>query len=230
MPTASDFQKALTRIFQNDQAQGSSYIDVRAGDLHSYVGGYPSPNHRMPACCGVMRHMMQTDDKVLYAPPSGCGANLKIRYKLPRRSENADQRLNVKIAKERDEASRKEKLSIRFEILARKILSKHFGILLTKGKVSKVPKEFDIVSSDGQVVGDAKYLTMVKGERLPPAKFSMIAEHVWLLEKISATHKFLVFGNDRRVPQEWLKKYGHLVKNVVFFFLDEQTQGLEKLN
>jgi hypothetical protein len=230
MPTASDFQKALTKIFQDTQAQGLSYIDVRAGDLHSYVGGYPCSNHRMPVCCDVMHRIMQTDDKILCAPPSGCGANLKIRYKLPRRNENGDQRLNVEIVKERDKASREEKSSMRFENLARKILSKHFGIPLTKGKVSNVPKEFDMVSSDGHVVGDAKYLTMVRGERMPPAKFSMIAEHVWLLEKIPAINKFLVFGNDRRVPQEWLKKYGHLVKNVVFFFLDEHTQRLEKLN
>jgi len=120
--------------------------------------------------------------------------------------------------------------SVKFEILARKILSKHFGTPLTKGKVPKVEKEFDMVSLDRNIVGDAKYLTMVKGERLPPAKFSIIAEHVWLLEKISATYKFLVFGNDRRVPQEWLEKYGNLVQNVVFFFLDERTCRLERLN
>jgi hypothetical protein len=34
----------------------------------------------------------------------------------------------------------------------------------------------------------------------------------------------------RRVPQEWLRRYGHLVKDVIFYFLDEQKQTLEKLN
>ena len=33
-------------------------------------------------------------------------------------------------------------------------------------------------------------------------------------------NKFLVFGNDRRVPEEWLKRYGKLVKDVNFFFYD----------
>ena len=64
MPTASDFQKALTIIFQNAQAQGLSHIDIRAGDLHSYVWGYPSSNHRMPVCCGVMRRTMKTGDEI----------------------------------------------------------------------------------------------------------------------------------------------------------------------
>jgi hypothetical protein len=71
---------------------------------------------------------------------------------------------------------------------------------------------------------------MVRGTSIPPAKFSVIAEYIWLLEKTSATHKFLTFGNDRRVPKEWLRRYGHLVKNVIFYFLNEQKQTLEKLN
>ena len=82
-----------------------------------------------------------------------------------------------------------------------------------------MPKKFDYVSADSQVVGDAKYYTMVGGIRLPPAKFSVIAEHVWLLEKTSARHKFLVFGNDSRVPEQWLKRYGRFVSDVEFFFM-----------
>ena len=29
-----------------------------------------------------------------------------------------------------------------------------------------------------------------------------------------------MFGNDRRVPELWLEKYGNLVKSVDFYFLD----------
>jgi hypothetical protein len=54
---------------------------------------------------------------------------------------------------------------------------------------------------------------------LPAAKFSIIAEHVWLLEKTRAATTFLVFGNDREVPQRWLARYGALASSVTFFFL-----------
>jgi hypothetical protein len=61
--------------------------------------------------------------------------------------------------------------------------------------------------------------TLVGGVGLPPAKFSIIAEHVWLLEKTNADVRFLVFGNDREVPVRWLAKYGALAKCISFFFL-----------
>ena len=88
-------------------------------------------------------------------------------------------------------------------------------------KLPNIPKKFDLVSEDGTIVGDAKYFDMVRGQNTPPAKFSIIAEHVWLLEKAHARVKFLVFGNNRRVPTVWLKKYGHLVQSVSFLFLHE---------
>ncbi|MCK5582489.1 MAG: hypothetical protein KAI33_01800, partial [Elusimicrobiales bacterium] len=83
---------------------------------------------------------------------------------------------------------------------------------------------------DGSIIGDAKYFTLVHGRSLPPAKFSVIAEHVWLLEKTKAKRKFLVFGNDKRVPEEWLKRYGNLVKNIVFYFIDDENEKIKKLN
>jgi len=63
-----------------------------------------------------------------------------------------------------------------FEDLARSVMSAHFGAPLVSGQASGVPKEFDMVSPDGSIVGDAKYFTLVRGQRLPPAKFSIIAE------------------------------------------------------
>ena len=85
-----------------------------------------------------------------------------------------------------------------------------------------VRKQFDFVSPDRQVVGDAKYYTRVGGIGLPPAKFSIIAEHVWLLEKTRARTKFLVFGNDRKVPTLWLGRYGNLAIGVAFYFLSDE--------
>ena len=83
-PTASDFQAQLDQAFQAAQRKGLSYVDVKSGDLHRQVGGYPGANHRMPVCCNVMRQNMRTGDSVLHEPPKGKGASLEIRYKIPR--------------------------------------------------------------------------------------------------------------------------------------------------
>jgi len=117
-----------------------------------------------------------------------------------------------------------------FEELSRITMSNYFGTLLTKKQTKGVPKTFDLVSSDENIVGDAKYFTMVRGEAIPPAKFSVISEYIWLLKKVPAKQKFLIFGNDRRVPIEYLKRYGHLVEEVEFFFLHDETIKVEKLN
>jgi len=116
-----------------------------------------------------------------------------------------------------------------FEKVTQRVMGEWFGTSLAPGRVAAVPKIFDLVSGDHRIVGDAKYFTMVQGKRLPPAKFSVIAEHVWLLESTDADRKFLVFGNDRRVPEEWLQRYGPLVHSVEFYFLDGETK-LHRLN
>lgn len=108
-----------------------------------------------------------------------------------------------------------------FEALARQVMSRHYGVPLAPGAAPGVRKQFDLVSSDHQIVGDAKYFTLVGGVRLPPAKFSVIAEHAWLLEKTAAPFTFLVFGNDRNVPERWLERYGALAGGVTFYFLSD---------
>jgi len=115
-----------------------------------------------------------------------------------------------------------------FEDKARRAMEQHYGEPLHVGKCDGVPKAFDLVSPDKSIVGDAKYYTLVGGVSLPPAKYATIAEYVWLLEKTKATHKFLVFGNEYRVPQGWVKKYGHLALGVDFFFLHSDGR-LEQL-
>lgn len=118
----------------------------------------------------------------------------------------------------------------KFETIVRAAMSKYYKKRLFPGQIPNIHKLFDMVSDDKTIVGDAKYMTMVRGKSLPPAKFSVIAEHVWLLEKTGAIEKFLVFGNDKRVPIEWLRRYGNLIKNVRFFFYDINKGEIEKLN
>jgi hypothetical protein len=119
--------------------------------------------------------------------------------------------------------------SAQFEQLARTVLSAHFSTSLAPRRVGNVPKTFDLVSNDLSIVGDAKYYTLVDGTMIPPAKFSAIAEYVWLLEKTGAKTKFLIFGNDRRVPIEWLSRYRMLAADVTFYFIDD-TGKLEELS
>jgi len=112
--------------------------------------------------------------------------------------------------------------SKQFEEFARIILSKRFGVLLDPATLDRIPKLFDYVSPDKKIVGDAKFLTLVRGRSLPPAKFSNIAEHVWLLQKSDAERRFLVFGNDRNVPVKWLQKYAHMANDIEFYFLSKE--------
>ena len=120
--------------------------------------------------------------------------------------------------------------AVEFEEKARTFISKYYSTPVYAGKHPNVPKIFDMISEDYEVVGDAKYYTMVRGKSLPPAKFATIAEHVWLLEKTGAKHKFLIFGNDKRVPEEWLKRYGKLVDGIDFFFYIVGEDKIERLN
>jgi len=115
-----------------------------------------------------------------------------------------------------------------FEDFARKVMSQYFGVELAPRKKKDWPKRFDLVSPDYKIVGDVKYFSMVRGERIPSAKFSNISEHVLFLERIDAERRFLVFGNDIRVPREWLKRYKRVVKSVEFYFLHPDGR-LEKL-
>ena len=78
------FQSELARVFEVVGELGLSFIDLKSGDLHRMVGGYPGADHRMPTCCDVMYDNMQQEDRILEKPPKGKGANLIIRYQLPR--------------------------------------------------------------------------------------------------------------------------------------------------
>jgi hypothetical protein len=116
----------------------------------------------------------------------------------------------------------------RFEALAREIMGEHFQAKLEKGYVGQVHKEFDFVAPYQRVVGDALYFRRPRGTRWAPAKAGIIAERVWMLEKTGAPNTFLVFGNDRNLPEMWLERYGNLVYGVKFYFLSDDGE-LEEL-
>jgi hypothetical protein len=87
VPTAVDFKRELFRMMADAQNAGNEFVEINSGELHRRVGGYPGRDARMPNCCQVMKAQLALDygDAVVDEPPSGQGASLTIRYRLPRR-------------------------------------------------------------------------------------------------------------------------------------------------
>ena len=84
LPTADEFRTEIVSRLRKAERAGHSSHDIRAGDIHRHLGGYPDRSHRMATCCDVMYALMKPSDVVLKAPPKGKGASVTIRYKLPR--------------------------------------------------------------------------------------------------------------------------------------------------
>lgn len=82
--TRADFDRVLKELFHQAEGEELDSLEVEAGALHRRVGGYPTPDHRMPVCCNSMRAAMGPTDVILRAPPKGDGASLTIRYDIPR--------------------------------------------------------------------------------------------------------------------------------------------------
>jgi hypothetical protein len=116
-----------------------------------------------------------------------------------------------------------------FESAARKKMSDFFYVKLIEKKIAEVPKKFDMVSPDGNIIGEAKYYRKTKGGE--SGKYSIFAEYVWLLEKTPAKTKFIVFGGAREIIEKWIAKHNHLFEgNLSFYFYDMETDVLEELN
>jgi 5-methylcytosine-specific restriction protein A len=82
----NDFRNALHQRFSREAALGRASLEINAGALHSELGGYPGPSHRMPALCQAMWGEFTVFDEVVACPPKKKGASLTIRYVLPRRT------------------------------------------------------------------------------------------------------------------------------------------------
>ena len=89
VPRAEDFEQKIRQRWTDATEHGLAYVDVKSGDVHKAVGGYPGHNHRMPMCCEVMRRLMTGADRIITQPERGQGASVVIRYQLPRGSNNA---------------------------------------------------------------------------------------------------------------------------------------------
>jgi hypothetical protein len=116
-----------------------------------------------------------------------------------------------------------------FFATAREIMSKYFEEDLSLKKFNQIPKTFEFVSKNLKIVGDGKFLSLPPNGRFPIPYLRSISESVWFLEKIEAEKKFIVFGNSREIPKFWLNTYGHLLKDIDFYFLHMPEKRLEKM-
>ena len=121
-----------------------------------------------------------------------------------------------------------KKKSEKFERKAREFISEKWRVKLTKQEIEigKVKKKFDLVSKNKQTIGDIKYYKNIKNSS---AKLSIISEYVWLLQKVKAKKKFILFGKDKEVPKRWLKRYGSIVEDIKFYFWNHKNGELEEI-
>lgn len=81
------FREELCRKLHEAEQNGASFLEVKAGDLHRIVGGYPGADARMPICCSVMKSVLRKrGGSIVQEPPKGNGASLTIRYQLSPRA------------------------------------------------------------------------------------------------------------------------------------------------
>jgi predicted RNA-binding Zn-ribbon protein involved in translation (DUF1610 family) len=90
MLSKETFLIEIARKFRVAESNKLDSIQINAGELHRELGKYPGSDNRMPSCCLAMRNHMQPGDEIVQAPPSGVGASLTIRYKLPRQIIESD--------------------------------------------------------------------------------------------------------------------------------------------
>jgi hypothetical protein len=58
-----------------------------------------------------------------------------------------------------------------------------------------------------------------------PAARAFISEAIWLLEKVGAVQKFIVFGGESDVPRQWLELWATLCpEDVALFYLDNKGE------
>lgn len=84
MMMKEDFREELRARFRRAAERGADEIVINSGELHRALGAYPGQRHQMPSCCDAMHEAMRPTDEEISAPPSGRGASLTIRYRIPR--------------------------------------------------------------------------------------------------------------------------------------------------
>jgi hypothetical protein len=106
---------------------------------------------------------------------------------------------------------------------AREVMVEFYGRPLKPRRIGGT-QFWDYVSSDGTIVGDARWF----GQVVPVAR-AFVSEAVWLLEKVGAVQKFIIFGGEVEVPRQWLELWATLCPEDIHLFYLDNTGELHEL-
>lgn len=114
-----------------------------------------------------------------------------------------------------------------FENVARKALEDELGCILNGGKINingKV-KDFDLLNIDENIVGDVKHYKMTSGGNNPSAKFSVLNEYSWLMQKLEQYQKqkwkkIFVIGEDLTVVKKYISTFDAWLDDIEIYFCD----------
>ena len=122
-----------------------------------------------------------------------------------------------------------------FENIARKLIESELGIILNSGKISinGKTKDFDLLNIDEKIVGDIKHYKMTSGGNNPSAKFSVLNEYAWLMQKLEQFDnqkwkKIFVIGQDRKVVEKYISTFDLWLDDIEIYFCDSDST-LEKM-
>ena len=114
-----------------------------------------------------------------------------------------------------------------FENTARKSIESELGCILNCGKINingKV-KNFDLLNIDEKIVGDIKHYRMTSGGNNPSAKFSVLNEYSWLMQKLEQFQKqkwrkVFVIGEDPNVVKKYISIFDAWLDDIQIYFCD----------
>ena len=114
-----------------------------------------------------------------------------------------------------------------FEKNVRKIVEDYFKTSFPQDDfvdINGKNKKFDFVDIKNKIVGDAKFYSFTKGGNRPSAKFSILNEYVWLLQKLpNSWKKFLVIGTDSNLVKKYVREYKPWLENITIFYSDGKS-------
>ncbi len=210
-----DYKKKILRLLQADSSRLFDDSEVCAA---LNVGGTAKEREAVVEACrellrsGEIRRFKQ-DDKMVNGARQGEKLALrpKRREKTEEDAQALEKRGDVELTTRPEEGlARKE-----FADRAREVMIEFYGRTLKPRKIGGT-KIWDYASPDGMVVGDARWF----GQSVPAAR-AFISEAVWLLEKVGAVQKFIVFGGETEVPRQWLELWATLCpEDIALFYLD----------
>lgn len=111
-----------------------------------------------------------------------------------------------------------------FEDNIRRLVEKLYQTSFPEGGLVRIngkAKKFDFVDVKNSIAGDCKHYSFTKTGKRPSAKFSVLNEYVWLLQKL-APHwkKFIVIGNDESLVRKYVQEYSPWLEDVTIYFSD----------